>query len=192
MTTMDDVGKTNGCGRAEWEYDAELNQYGTPMAMMLLPFWTDGCIGSMEGLFFESSATTPYHFLAELGAVRGAVTPGAQPPLRPAERGEGRAVHAAARREVLHGVLAGRREGGTPAVRPAARSRRSGPWVIFEVADSELVTPLTNEPVVVKGADKNAKSWLNMSEDFFLDPTQWDVELAGERAEGMAADRVRR
>ncbi len=32
--------------------------------MMLLPFWTDGCIGSMEGLFFESSATTPYHFLA--------------------------------------------------------------------------------------------------------------------------------
>ena len=32
--------------------------------MMLLPFWTDGCIDSMEGLFFESSATTPYHFLA--------------------------------------------------------------------------------------------------------------------------------
>lgn len=51
--------------------------------------------------------------------------------------------------------------------------------MIFEVADSEIVTPLANEPVVVKGADKNAKSWLNMSEDFFLDPTQWGVELAG-------------
>ena len=37
--------------------------YGTPMALMLLPFWTDGCIGSMEGLYFEASGTTPYHFL---------------------------------------------------------------------------------------------------------------------------------
>jgi hypothetical protein len=54
----------------------------------------------------------------------------------------------------------------------------SGPWVIFEVADSEIVAPLTNEPVVVKGADKDAKTWLNMAQDFFLDPTQWDVALA--------------
>ena len=30
---------------------------------MLLPYWTNNCIGSMEGLLFESSATTPYHFL---------------------------------------------------------------------------------------------------------------------------------
>ena len=33
------------------------------MALMLLPHWTDGCIASMEGLFFEASGTTPYHFL---------------------------------------------------------------------------------------------------------------------------------
>jgi len=38
--------------------------------LMLLPYWTDGCIDSMEGLLFESSATTPYHFIdqAELSA----------------------------------------------------------------------------------------------------------------------------
>ncbi len=30
---------------------------------MLLPYWTNNCIDSMEGLYFESSATTPYHFL---------------------------------------------------------------------------------------------------------------------------------
>ena len=47
-----------------WEYEHDrLDRYGTPMAPMLLPFWTDGCIGSMEGLYFEASATTPYHFL---------------------------------------------------------------------------------------------------------------------------------
>ena len=33
------------------------------MALMLLPHWTDGCMASMEGLFFEASGTTPYHFL---------------------------------------------------------------------------------------------------------------------------------
>ena len=46
-----------------WEYEPEEDQMGTPMALMLLPYWTHSCIGSMEGLYFESSATTPYHFL---------------------------------------------------------------------------------------------------------------------------------
>ena len=32
---------------------------------MLMPHWTDGCIGSMEGLYFESSTTTPFHFLIQ-------------------------------------------------------------------------------------------------------------------------------
>src|SRR5436190_5736041 len=63
MGTMAGVGQRDGCGRAMWEYEEELDGMGTPMAPMLLPYWTKGCIGSMEGLFFESSATTPYHFL---------------------------------------------------------------------------------------------------------------------------------
>ena len=61
---MTDIGRTNGCGRALWENNEDNGQYGTTMALMLLPFWTDGCIASMEGLFFEASGTTPYHFLA--------------------------------------------------------------------------------------------------------------------------------
>ncbi len=67
---MAKIGKEQGCGRAMWEYSDSLNNYGTPMALMLLPYWTNGCIGSMEGLYFEASATTPYHFLnqSELSA----------------------------------------------------------------------------------------------------------------------------
>ena len=70
MLTMQDVAKRYGCGRAMWEYSASENRFGTPEALMLLPYWTNGCIDSMEGLLFESSATTPYHFLnqAELSA----------------------------------------------------------------------------------------------------------------------------
>ena len=50
-------------GRVQWEANSELNSYGTPMALMLFPYWTSGTHPSMEGLFFESSLTTPFHFL---------------------------------------------------------------------------------------------------------------------------------
>ncbi|MDQ1494219.1 MAG: hypothetical protein QOG69_702 [Actinomycetota bacterium] len=64
VTTMQRVGSEQGCGRAMWEYDdPRLERYGTPMAPMLLSLWTDGCIGSIEGLYFESSTTTPFHFI---------------------------------------------------------------------------------------------------------------------------------
>ena len=46
-----------------WEYNSDENRFGTPEALMLLPYWTGGCIDSEEGLLFESSATTPYHFI---------------------------------------------------------------------------------------------------------------------------------
>ena len=55
------------CGRALWEPSSmegdPINNYGTSLALELLPYYTNGCIGSMEGLYFESSATTSYHFL---------------------------------------------------------------------------------------------------------------------------------
>jgi hypothetical protein len=45
VRTMQQVGQDEGCGRAFWEYERELDRYGTPMAPMLLPHWTEGCIG---------------------------------------------------------------------------------------------------------------------------------------------------
>ena len=46
-----------------WEPNSEeMGKYGSPMAFMLFPYWT-GEHPSMEGLFFESSLTTPFHFL---------------------------------------------------------------------------------------------------------------------------------
>jgi len=48
--------------RIMWEANGEINKYGTPMALMLFPYWSEGH-PSMEGLLFESSLTTPFHFL---------------------------------------------------------------------------------------------------------------------------------
>lgn len=50
-------------GRVMWENNSELNKYGTPMSPMLIPYWTEGDQKSMEGLFFESSLTTQFHFI---------------------------------------------------------------------------------------------------------------------------------
>ena len=59
MTELD----TLAPGRVQWEANSGLNQYGTPMSPMLIPYWTEGSQQSMEGLFFESSLTTPFHFI---------------------------------------------------------------------------------------------------------------------------------
>lgn len=49
-------------GRIQWEANNDMDrEYGTPMALMLFPYWTRQA--SMEGLFFESSITTPFHFI---------------------------------------------------------------------------------------------------------------------------------
>ncbi len=50
-------------GRALWEGGDAIGNYGTTLALELLPYFTNGRIDSMEGLYFESSATTDYHFL---------------------------------------------------------------------------------------------------------------------------------
>ena len=64
---MDAVAAEHGAGRALWEPSSgspdAINSYGTSLALELLPYFTDGRVGSMEGIYFESSATTSYHFL---------------------------------------------------------------------------------------------------------------------------------
>jgi hypothetical protein len=50
-------------GRALWEGGDAVGAYGTTLSPELLPYFTDGRIGSMEGLYFESSATVPFHFM---------------------------------------------------------------------------------------------------------------------------------
>ena len=188
VNTMREIGEEHGCGRSFWEYEKEINRYGTPMALMLLPHWTDGCIGSMEGLFFEASATTPFHFLTqvELSAAPSAAQ-------RDLPYGSFN-VDAGVRHLQLMGVryyLATSAQATTAArAHPALTElATSGPWVIFEVADSDLVEPLENEPAVLEGQEDNQHQWICSSRDengkcagpavtWYLDPDTQDVFLA--------------
>ncbi|MGH9281660.1 MAG: hypothetical protein ACRD0S_01850, partial [Acidimicrobiales bacterium] len=184
------VGRTEGCGRAHWEYEPELDQLGTPLALMLLPYWTDGCIGSMEGLYFESSATTPYHFLSAAELSRRASRPQRGLPYRDFDLAAGvrhlqllgaryymaftaEAKAAAAQNPDLRLV-------GSTECYPVNYSTGPGQrcWEVYQLTGADLVVPLENEPVVVSSMAKGEKAWLDGSAPWFMDAGRPDVHLA--------------
>ncbi len=196
MQTMSDLGQRYGCGRAMWEYSASENRFGTPEALMLLPFETNGCIDSMEGLLFESSATTPYHFLNQAELSAGPSEPEVGLPYGALD------VTLGVQHLQLLGVKYFMAE--TPQVEQEAAVdpslqlvAKSGPWTynysgadttttwqIYLVKDSALVTPLANDPVVLSGVKPGPASWLGSathegpSLTWYSDPSKWNVELA--------------
>ena len=187
VDTMADVGRTNGCGRAHWEYESGLDRFGTPMALMLLPYWTDGCIGSMEGLYFESSATVPYHFMSAAELSKAPSNPMRDLPVRHHERGRRCPPPPASRRPLLHGLLAGGARPGQRQPRPDRRSPPPAGGRCSRSRGSELVSPLNFEPAVVTGPVKGEVPWLNMSVNWYTDFDAQDVFLAASGPEGVAA-----
>ena len=60
MTTMARVGAKYGCGRLDYEYTPNIGDMGSNIVEMSFPLWTNGCMDSMEGIYFESSTSTPF------------------------------------------------------------------------------------------------------------------------------------
>ncbi|CAB4697303.1 unannotated protein [freshwater metagenome] len=213
MNMMKDVSAENGCGRAFWEYDSGLNRHGTTMALMLLPYFTDGCVGSMEGLYFEASSTTPFHFLTQSELSTAPSRAQRELPYNSFNIQEGvshlqllgvkyymattaSAIEAAKTEPRLSQVA-----NETFTYSDTAGTPQTTNWAVFEVADSELVVPLENDPVVVTDADDHIDGWVYSKErlppteaqieasiqgsktagpavTWFNDPTKWDVLLA--------------
>jgi hypothetical protein len=186
------VGATQGCGRAMWEYDPSLNRFGTTMSLMLLPYWTNGCIDSMEGLLFESASTTPFHFINQnelsdspSNAVVGLPYAG---------------LNVALGIEHLQQLGVKYLLASSASVQQAAATDpnatlvdSSGPWntsyngealnttwKVYRIKDSSLVQPLTNQPVVWKGVGPSQSSWLNPAVGWYDDPSRWSVVPAAD------------
>ncbi len=173
VQTMADIGRTNGCGRVEWENNEDNGQYGTTMALMLLPYWTDGCMASMEGLFFEASGTTPYHFLTT-----AAMSKQSSNPVRELRYDNNDAAKGVPYMQAL-GVryLMVR----TPEAKAAAATQpqltklaTSGPWDIYQAADADVVVPLTTQPVVVekRSGDQRERN-LELGTSWFQHRDEW-------------------
>ena len=181
VETMADIGDEYGCGRALWEYDRdELGSYGTPMAPMLLPYWTDGCIGSMEGLYFESSATVPFHFLmqSELSAnpsrpMRGLAYRGLD-----LESGIEHMRMSGVRYYLAFSEQAIEQATGHPDRLELLAI--SGPWRIYRVVDSSLVEGLSYEPNVSSEGNAGGRAWTDPAAAWFNDPIRRHVAITGD------------
>jgi hypothetical protein len=173
VTTMGQIGEDNGCGRAVWENNSANGEYGTTMALMLLPHWTDGCIASMEGLFFEASGTTAYHFLTAAAVSESSSNPVRQ--LRyvnnDAEIGVRHMRDLGVRYLMVRTDQAKAEARARPELEPLASS---GPWEIFELREAAIVEPLTVQPVVVeeRGGDQRERN-LEVGTSWFQRPQDW-------------------
>jgi hypothetical protein len=65
-----------------------------------------------------------------------------------------------------------------PWTTPYTGASVSTTWKIYLVKHAPLVTPLTNDPVVLSGVKPAPSGWLKPSVDWYVDPTKWNVELA--------------
>ncbi len=184
---MRKVAQSYGCGRAMWEYNSSENDFGTPMALMLLPYWTNNCINTQEGLFFESSATTPYHFLnqSELSAAPSEAMSGL--PYAGLNVNLGIAhlqmmgvryfmafstsvIDAANRNSNL--VLIDQ----VPAVNPKSQTvSNTETWNIYLVKGATLVEPLQNLPAVITPNSNGRVQWLNSVVPWYMNPSEWSV-----------------
>jgi len=182
VATMDGLGQDpeHGCGRAFWEFDRDrLQSYGTTMAPMMLPYFTDGCIGSMEGLYFESSATTPYHFITQCKLSQAGSC--SQRDLAYTSFDGEKGIDQLELMGVKYYMAASQ-----TAVDAAARDDRltevavSGPWHVYELdpVETQMVVGLDHLPVVLEGVGPTQDSWLDPAISWFNDPERWDVPFA--------------
>jgi hypothetical protein len=192
------LAKTYGCGNVMWEYQSQMNDYGTPDALTMLPYWTDGCLGSMEGLYYEASATTPFHFIdqSELSLQPSDPMVGLPYASSPdvalgVEHLQmlGVKYYMALNKELQQQAAADPNLQLIGTLGPfyiSYAGNSGGPtgvqeqyWKFYLVKGAPRVHPLANQPVVMKGLN-NARQpkWLKVMTTWYDDPSDWDVYLA--------------
>lgn len=195
ITMMDDAAAVHGCGRLDYEYSPNVNNFfGSTIVEMSFPMWTNGCIDSEEGVYYESSTSTPFHFLDQAQLSIQASNPVVGIPYQSLDVADG----------VRHLQLTGTQYflansptveaqaavdplltevGSTPAnpteidsyssSHPALKSAR---WILYTISGSALVTPLAYQPVVEAGMSKSA--WRAMAISWYQNEASWAVPVA--------------
>jgi hypothetical protein len=165
-------------GRVMWEPSQDLGRFGTPIAFMSLPYWTNQA--SMEGIYFESSFTTPFHFMLAAEVAQKPSNPIGGLPYNELNLDLG-----TAHMEMfdVDYYLAH----STQAIRAADESDRL--TLIDEIEDFKLYAVDTPgqvvvpeyEPIVLEGAD-----WTDANVQWFKDLENIDVPLASDGPAGWA------
>lgn len=205
-------------GPVLWEVARENNSetigtYGTPFALMLLPYWTDGDHPSLEGLYFEASATTPFVFLNQPRTSRNAAGTVRSLPYTSMGTADFATGIAQARLLGVRYYMVQTPElkayaDAEPALTlvtevPDVDGRAPQGWWIYEIADWGIVQPLAYEPIVVPvagapssecfgtappGRDSTLEPWLCVAGPWFEDSAALDRPLTDGGLDTWARD----
>jgi 6-pyruvoyl-tetrahydropterin synthase related domain len=158
-------------GRVMWEPSPDQSKFGSAVALQSIPYWTGR--PTMEGIYFESSITTPFHFLLASEVAQ-----------RPSNPIPGLPYHAFdLDRGITHMQLLGIRYYVTYSdiARSAARASDRlvplgdvGEFSIFEIAPAPQVMVPRFRPVVLDGP------WVGTNVNWFSDMSDLNVPLVRE------------
>ncbi len=195
VAMLEHAAALHGCGRLDYEYSPNMTDtFGSTLAPMSFPLWTHGCIDTTEGLYYESSTTTPFHFLDQSELSIDPSNPVVGIPYQGLDVADG----------IRHLQLAGVRYflANSPSVEKAAGADRSlvevgtvpasagvvdglaagqpappgAAWDLYLVRDSALVTPLAYDPVVEQGLSK--ERFLDLGISWYQGEQYWPVPIA--------------
>jgi len=176
VDTMERVSARYGCGRAMWEYSfTQENLFGTPEALMLLPYWTDNCVDSEEGLLMESSPTTPYHYLdqAELSAQPSNPQVGLNYGPLDVALGVRHLQLLGVKYYMAFSPSVIAQASADPQLQLIAKTKvypaPGAQWRIYLIKHSPMVTPLQHLPNVVAEVSSQS-SWLLANQTWWLNP----------------------
>jgi putative flippase GtrA len=159
-------------GRVLWEPSLEMENFGTELAPMLMPYWARH--PSMEGLYYESGFTTPFHFLTVAEVTERPSNPIGTLPYRQfdLERGIEHMELLDVSWFVTFSDLARRAALDSPRLELVDRF---GTYAIFRVGTpGQVVTP-KYEPVVLEN-----RPWVDANIEWFSDPRSLDVPLVAD------------
>jgi hypothetical protein len=149
-------------GRVAWEWNTLIGAYGTPLALSLFPYWSPEH-PSMQGLYYESSLTTPFNFINESEISRDPST--RIPGLRYHSMDFARATAHLALYDVDYYVSFTDEAEGRASDFGLEVVAEAPPWTVFALPPSQSVDVATVEPVVWDGASDFSDAALEWYDD---------------------------
>lgn len=165
-------------GRVLWEPSLEMETFGTELAPMLMPYWAKH--PSMEGLYYESGFTTPFHFLTVAEVTERPSNPIGTLPYRQfdLERGIEHMELLDVSWFVTFSDLARRAALDSPRLELVDEF---GTYAIFAVDTPGQVVIPKYEPVVLENVP-----WVDANVEWFSSPSDLQVPLVAEGPSGWA------
>jgi len=197
VAMLEHAAAVHGCGRLDYEYSPNTtNAFGSTLVPMSFPLWTNGCIDSAEGLYYESSTSNHFHFLDQAELSLQASNPVVGLPYRTLDVADGirhlqltgvkyflansptveadAAADAALVEVGSTPETASVVDGSTTSTSSSSKPR----WVLYLIRDSTLVVPLHYEPVVENGLTKT--QWQSTTAiAWYENPRYWSVPIVG-------------